>query len=141
MFMEEVQQKPQDTLANRRRSFTREFKLGVIKCRKHVKSIHRTSDKYKIDRKQVRSWLKKEKSIVGQKKRTKARRHDKPPSPSDNPPPPQKKGLMKQISPGAYVPSFTVLVFTLKQKLNIIRNTDVTKVIITMQCLHYCSVL
>ena len=40
-----------------------------------MKSIHRTSDKYKIDRKQVRSWLKNEESIVGQNKRTKARRH------------------------------------------------------------------
>ena len=76
--MEEVQQEPPDTPVNHRRSFTREFKLGVIKYyHNHGKSIHGTSDKYKVDRKQVRSWLNKEESIVGQKKRSKSQRHGK----------------------------------------------------------------
>ena len=59
-----MQEEPQDTPANRRRTFTREFKLGVIKYHKNVKSIHRTSDKYKIDRKQVRSQKRKEGRII-----------------------------------------------------------------------------
>ena len=75
--MEDVQQE-QALVNRRRRSYTREFKLGVIKYyRKHGESIHRTSDHYKVDRKQVRNWLKKEVNIIGQKKKSKAQRFGK----------------------------------------------------------------
>ena len=48
-------EEPSDKPSKNRRSFTREFKLGVIKhYRKHGQSIHRTSDKYKIDGKHYR---------------------------------------------------------------------------------------
>ena len=71
-------EEPSDKPSKNRRSFTREFNLGVIKhYRKHGQSIHHTSDKYKIDRKQVRNWLKKEETIFDQKKRTKAIRRGK----------------------------------------------------------------
>ena len=71
-------EEPSDKPSKNRRSFTGEFKLGVIKhYRKHGQSIHHTSDKYKIDRKQVRNGLKNEETIFGQKKRTKAIRRGK----------------------------------------------------------------
>ena len=73
--MEDVQE--QAIMNRRRRSYTREFKLGVIKYyRKHGESIHRTPDHYKVDRKQVRNWWK-EVNIIGQKKKSKAQRFGK----------------------------------------------------------------
>ena len=46
--MEDVQQE-QALVNRRRRSYTREFKLGVVKYyRKHGESIHRTSEHYKV---------------------------------------------------------------------------------------------
>ena len=74
--MEDVQE--QAIMNRRRRSYTREFKLGVIKYyRKHGESIHRTSDHYKVDRKQVCTGWRRRVNIIGQKKKSKAQRFGK----------------------------------------------------------------
>lgn len=51
-----------------RRSFTREFKLSVVQWfHSHGKNILRTSSNFKVDRKQVRQWIKNEEQIRKQK--------------------------------------------------------------------------
>lgn len=54
-----------------RRSFTREFKLSVIQWfHSNDKNILRTASYFKIDRKQVRQWIKNEEKIRKQKRKS-----------------------------------------------------------------------
>ena len=55
-----------------RRSFTREFKLSVIQWfHSHNKNILQTASYFKIDRKQVRQWIRNEEKIRKQKRNSK----------------------------------------------------------------------
>ena len=57
-----------------RRSFTREFKLSVIQWfHLHNKNILQTASYFKIDRKQVRQWIRNEEKIRKQKRKIKVK--------------------------------------------------------------------
>ena len=56
-----------------RRSFTKEFKLEVIRWHyDNDNNVNQTSNEFKVDRKQVRQWVKSEESIRGQKRLSKS---------------------------------------------------------------------
>ena len=63
---------------SRRRSFTREYKLDVIKYHEeNGLSLHKTARHFGIDRKQVRDWLRKKMNIMAEKKNQKSQRFGK----------------------------------------------------------------
>ena len=55
-----------------RRTFTRELKLEVIIWHfSNGKNINKTANKFEIDRKQIRNWIKDERKIRKQKRKSK----------------------------------------------------------------------
>ena len=58
-----------------RRTFTREFKLEVISWHfSNGKNINTTANKFEIYRKQIRNWIKDERKIRKQKRKSKEAR-------------------------------------------------------------------
>ena len=54
-----------------RRAFSREFKLSIVQWfHSNNKNVLQTSNHFKIDRKQVRTWIKAEKKIRKQKSKS-----------------------------------------------------------------------
>ena len=59
----------------RRKSYSRELKLEIVKWfHDNGKNVLQTSNKFKVDRKQVREWVKQEEIIIKQNKASFAKR-------------------------------------------------------------------
>ena len=59
----------------RRRTFTREFELEVVSWHfNNSKNVNKTANKFEIDRRQVRNWIKDEGKIRKQNRKSKAAR-------------------------------------------------------------------